>query len=232
MHRTPGTRRTGRDDPPVALAAALKAETARLHRSAERAGLMRELVRGRVERRAYCALLRNLQAIYRAFESQLEQRGDDPVFAELPLATLARAGALAGDLHALHGSAWERELPVCAAARRYADRIDHIATTAPFMLLAHVYVRYLGDLSGGQILVPLIARALDLDPASPGLGFYRFGEAPAALGAQVRAAINRAPLDEAQRRAIVTEARRSFRTHIELFEELAPAVPGAGHQPP
>jgi heme oxygenase len=44
------------------LAAALRAGTAELHGEAERAGTMRDLLRGRVARSGYCALLRNLHA--------------------------------------------------------------------------------------------------------------------------------------------------------------------------
>jgi len=55
--------------------------------------------------------------------------------------------------------------------RELADRSD------PSPLLAHSYVRYLGDLSGGQTVRHTIAKAYDLDEASGlGVSFYGFKE--------------------------------------------------------
>jgi len=48
----------------ASLAERLKTETRALHTSAERSTFMGVLLRGRMERPAYCALLRNLHAIY------------------------------------------------------------------------------------------------------------------------------------------------------------------------
>lgn len=59
---------------------------------------------------------------------------------------------------------------------KFIERIHTIASSPdPSALLAHAYVRYLGDLSGGQIIRRHIAKAYGLDPVS-GLGtqFYEF----------------------------------------------------------
>lgn len=62
--------------------------------------------------------------------------------------------------------------------RTYVDRINTIASSPdPSALLAHSYVRYLGDLSGGQFIRRVIIKAYDLDEASGvGLEFYDFKE--------------------------------------------------------
>jgi heme oxygenase len=92
------------------------------------------------------------------------------------------------------------------ALSAYLDRIHQLAraSTAPFqnnednelgtttdkrtqckphvaLLLSHAYVRYLGDLSGGQVIRYALGKAynLDLDSASssgPGITFYQFNE--------------------------------------------------------
>lgn len=44
-----------------------------------------------------------------------------------------------------------------------------------YLLLAHAYVRYMGDLNGGQQIKERVAQAYQLEPGSDdGLRFYRF----------------------------------------------------------
>ena len=57
-------------------------------------------------------------------------------------------------LHAIDGAPWQRSLDVRDTARDYAERL---ARGDPWLLLAHAYVRYLGDLSGRQQLGELDA---------------------------------------------------------------------------
>lgn len=60
----------------------------------------------------------------------------------------------------------------------YLGRINELAAASdPTALLAHSYVRYLGDLSGGQIIRHSLAKAYGLDETlCLGLEFYRFKE--------------------------------------------------------
>ena len=206
--------------PQVPLAAALREGTAELHREAERAGIMRELLRGNVTRGGYCALLRNLQALYLTLEGSLIRHAADPAIELISLPKLARAAALASDLESLHGVRWEREIPLQPAMVRYVERLDEVTRTAPRTLLAHAYVRYLGDLSGGQIVRRVIASALALTEDS-GQAFYRFSEAPEVLAARLRSALDSIVLTSEEQARLVDEAMLAFRYHIELFEQLA-----------
>lgn len=49
------------------------------------------------------------------------------------------------------------------------------AAQGPARLLAHAYVRYLGDLSGGQTIRRRIAKAYGVGEDGAGVEFYRFG---------------------------------------------------------
>lgn len=205
----------------VPLAARLRTATHELHRRVERAGLMPALLRGQLPLAGYLALLRNLQAIYAALEAGLARHAAHPQLAPLPLAGLARAPALAADLESLHGPGWARELPLCAAALAYVERLRQLADRQPALLAAHAYVRYLGDLNGGQVLARRVGQALQLMPG-PGLAFYDFGpaEQAAAQAQALRAGLDAIAPDEAAAQALVDEACAAFERHRELFEQL------------
>jgi heme oxygenase (biliverdin-producing, ferredoxin) len=204
---------------PFNLAQRLRESTHELHAEVERAGAMGALLQGRLARGGYVALLRNLHAVYAALEAALAERAGAPLLAPLDLPALARADALALDLAHLHGAGWAAALPLAPAAAAYARRLQAAPATA---LVAHAYVRYLGDLAGGQVLARLVQRSYGLAPGS-GARFYDFGgEAHAlALKRDFRAALAVLPVTAAEADAVVDEACWAFRQHRALFEELA-----------
>lgn len=204
---------------PFDLAQRLREGTRELHAEVERAGAMGALLQGRLARAGYVAMLRNLHVVYRALEGALAVRAGAPLLRPFDLPALARAEALAADLVSLHGPAWRDALPLVPAAAAYAQRLAAAPDTA---LVAHAYVRYLGDLSGGQVLARLVARHYGL-AAGSGTRFYEFGgEARAqALKQGFRAALAVLPVTPAEADAVVTEALWAFRQHRALFEQIA-----------
>jgi len=201
------------------LSQQLKAATADLHRQAERSGVMAQLLRGRIDRAAYGRLLRSLLEIYQALEDGCRRHASHRLLAELQLGDLWRSDALRSDIDALRATG----AAAAAPALEYADRLAQLSRDDPALLAAHAYVRYLGDLHGGQVLRTIVGRALELRDGS-GLAFYALGDE-----AQVRASastlrqgldrIGRA--DPAAAARIVVEARDAFGRHIALFESLA-----------
>lgn len=205
-------------DGPLSLR--LRHATRELHRAAERAGLMAGLLRGRIEAPRYIALLSNLHALYAALERALDRHAARPGFASFGFAALRRTPALAADLQQL-GAPADAPAPL-PAMRSYVARLQALADTQPVLLVAHAYVRYLGDLNGGQLLRDIVGRALQLDAAA--LRFYDVGapEAVAAAVARFRSALDALPLADAdEARALVDEARWAFAQHVALFDELA-----------
>ncbi len=216
----------------LSLAESLKAHTKALHTELERGPLMHSLLRGQMPLAPYCALLRNLHAVYAELEPALDQHAAHPSVAPLHLPRLFRCGPLADDLAELHGASWQQEIAMAAAARRYASHLREIAADRPALLVAHAYVRYLGDLSGGQMLRRIVAGGLAL-PDGRGTRFYDFGDA-SEVAAQVRAfraGLAQLDHDDEQVAAIVAEAVLAFRLHQALFDELA-GVPGAASLSP
>jgi heme oxygenase len=214
-------------DPKPALSTALperlRLETRALHAATERSGAMAALLAGRLPRTGYVAMLRNLQALYTALEAALQAQAGAPAVAALPVGPLARAAVLADDLATLHGPAWASDLPLADAAAVYAARLSTLAAPG---LVAHAYVRYLGDLHGGQVLQRLVARHYGLpdEAGAPGTRFYDFGATPQvlALRQQLRGALGSLPLQAAEQDAVVAEACWAFEQHQRLFVALWP----------
>ncbi len=183
---------------------------------------MAALLAGRLPQPGYCALLRNLHALYAALELALDARRLDAAIAPLQAADLQRSAALAADLYTLHGPDWAAALPLLPSAAAYVVRLQTLSDAASPALVAHAYVRYLGDLHGGQVLQRLVRRHYAL-PGDAGTRFYDFGPEPEvlALRQRLRAALSALPLNKAEQDSVVAEARWAFQQHQRLFEELA-----------
>lgn len=203
-----------------ALGAALREATAALHSQAERTGIVAELLAGRGSRMAYALLLRNLEPAYVALECGLQRHRLAPAFGGLAVQAVYRAGAIAADLEALAGPRWRSALPLLDAGRAYATRVNAAAEGAGVRLVAHAYVRYLGDLNGGRILRRVLGRTLALGPDA--LRFHDFAPAdPAALAADYRAAIDAAGRVMGDDGTIVAEAVEAFRLNVAISEAVA-----------
>ena len=205
--------------PCAPLSQQLRGATRELHRAAEATPLVRALLRGELDRCAYAALLAQLQALYAALEQGLERHAAEDVFAAFDFHALRRLPALDADLHTLA----EPAAALQPATLDFVQRLQGLADgrQAP-RLIAHAYVRYLGDLNGGQALRRAVRGAPAL--AEAGTAFYDFDDAPA-IAARFRAALDALPAALAP--ALVDEACWSFEQHRRLFDELAPAQAGA-----
>lgn len=121
-------------------------------------------------------------------ESALDKHSAHPALASTyNPAVLARASSLASDISFLLDvpeSSWQAH-PVHQALQEspphqltdYVSRIQYISDSAPdpSPLLAHAYVRYLGDLSGGQVIRRRIEKAYGIErDDGRGTRFYDF----------------------------------------------------------
>ncbi|KAF7314595.1 hypothetical protein MKEN_00933000 [Mycena kentingensis (nom. inval.)] len=179
------------------------------------------------------------------FERALERHQTHPILEPTYNPTLlARAPALSADIAYLLGiaeSQWKSHrihLQLTAAPglppalQEYVDRIEEISNSAdPAPLLAHSYVRYLGDLSGGQQIQRALAKAYGLSVGGAGLSFYAFKELrsskPASLGEMkkikewFREGMNKGAGDNMDAKAaIMEEASRVFGFAGTIFKEV------------
>ena len=201
--------------PKQALTALLKARTREHHRRAEHAGIVARILRQTVSRDEYRRYLHELAIIYAAMEERLSALRDHPRLAPLAAPGLARSPSLKRDLARL-GARCQGNQPMTLAGSRYRDRL--LNADLP-MLVAHAYVRYLGDLNGGQGLQRLLTEALDLGPE--GLSFYRFDAITdlESFVLQLRHAIDRGVAADDHGR-VVEEAALAFEFNILLAEAV------------
>ncbi|WP_338748221.1 heme oxygenase (biliverdin-producing) [Janibacter alittae] len=209
------------------LSVALRTETATAHADAEGSAFVEQLMGGQACRPAFVALAAQQMVIYRALEEVLwGHYASHPLLAPVLDHRLDRVFALEQDLVHLAGEDVQVRLatgalPIVPAAADYAMRLRTEHT--PEMMLANHYVRYLGDLSGGQVIARMVQRHYEVDPA--GLAFYRFTRIPRPKPYKdaYRAALDALEIDDDTHRRIVAAAVDSFELNRRVFADLAAA---------
>ena len=206
----------------MSLSARLRSVTSDAHRAAENTHVVRQVLAGTLALGDYCRMMVNLHAIYQTLERQLEVNAGNPSIRRIADARLARTAAIERDLSQLMGERWCDAFPLEAATHRYLERLDSIGKTQAARLVAHAYVRYLGDLSGGQIISRAVRPILGA-AADQALHFYDFGSKSQV--AELKACF-RDGLDgiELEADAIIDEALLAFEMARSLFEQLGGKV--------
>jgi heme oxygenase len=108
-----------------------------------------------------------------------------------------------------------------AACEKYLTRIREISANDPVLLVAHAYTRYMGDLSGGQILKKIAKESMGLNEGD-GTAFYEFDDIRnhGEFKKRYREALDTLPVDAATAERIVEEANASFHMNMAMFREL------------
>ena len=204
----------------VNLATQLREGTKKSHTMAENVGFVKCFLKGVVEKNSYRKLVANLYFVYGAMEEEMEKLRQHPIISRIYFPQLNRKQALEQDLFFYYGPNWRNEISLSEAGAAYVNRIQEIAASEPELLVAHSYTRYLGDLSGGQILKGIAQRAMNLD--NGGTAFYEFKDIDdeKAFKNQYRQAMDELPIEQATADAIVAEANAAFGMNMKLFMEL------------
>jgi len=204
----------------MGLAQDLKSGTKQSHSAAENTKFVSSFLRGVVNRDKYRQLVANYYFIYQAMETEVKRLKNNSYVGPLNIKELNRHDALAKDCEYFFGQDWRKTIYPTEACQQYVNRIREVAHDEVELLVGHHYTRYLGDLSGGQILRNIAFNALKLDDG--GLDFYDFPliENKKEFKNNYRATLNTLPVTESQVSAIVSEANYAFRLNMFMFEEL------------
>lgn len=170
----------------------LKELTWEHHKNAERQEFVREMFSGKLTEERYATFLFNQHPQYNLLE----------VFAMVHgLLDVRRAPAIHDDYQEL----WKdtnRQPPLLPVVKEYMDHLVKIQND-PDKLMAHIYVRHMGDLSGGQMLAKKV----------PGSGrLYKFDEPVEELKERIRVRLN----DD-----MAEEAKICFDFATKLFQQMS-----------
>lgn len=203
------------------LATKLREGTKKAHTMAENVGFIKCFLKGVVEKTSYRKLVSNLYFVYSAMEEEMERLQAHPIISKIYFPQLNRTKSLEQDLTYYYGQNWRELIAPSAATKDYVQRIREIAAKQPELLIAHSYTRYIGDLSGGQILKKIAQKGMNLAEGE-GTAFYEFNDIPdeKAFKVNYRAALDELPIDEAKAEQIVEEANATFGMNMKLFQEL------------
>jgi heme oxygenase len=178
----------------------LKELTLENHKNAERQEFVKVLMGGNIDPKIYARYLWNQFPMYEVLEVMGMSHN---LFEGMP--KLLRSKAILDDFREI----WpENEKPPehCVSTKKYLEHLRTIMTD-PDKLMAHIYVRHMGDLSGGQMIAKRV----------PGLGrYYKFDADVNEYKEKIREKIND---------SMAEEAKICFDYATELFKDMMEYVP-------
>jgi heme oxygenase len=197
------------------------------HTEAESSTFMGDMLGGRLGVDAYTRYTEQLWFVYRALEDGAQSLREDPVAGPFIQPELMRAAELERDLTHLRGEGWREGLEPLPATAAYAARVAECAREWPAGYIAHHYTRYLGDLSGGQIIRGTAEKTWGFERKGDGVRFYVFEQIPnpAAFKRDYRELLDAVNADDLEKQRIIDECRRAFALNTAVFRELGEVFP-------
>jgi len=164
----------------------LKELTWENHKKAERTKFMQRLIKRNITPQQYYVYLKNQAEAYRTLEyyASLQNMFD---FENEELYPILRTASMLQDINEMEDAHEFKDAPIFGSIQLYQEYISKIKNDKN-KLLAHIYVRHMGDLSGGQIIKKLVPGPTQT---------YEFGSNPEDLKTAIRKRLHDGLVDEA-----------------------------------
>ena len=203
------------------LAEQLRKGTTKSHSMAENVSFVKSFLGGVVDKNSYRTLVANLYFVYSAIEEEITNNRHHPSVSFIYFPELHRKKSLEIDLEYYYGTDWQKLVIPSSVTQSYVDRIHSIGKYQPELLVSHAYTRYMGDLSGGQILKNIAKNAMQLS-GDQGTEFYLFRDIDdeKEFKIQYRNALNLIPVTDSQIDLVISEANVAFNLNMKMFQEL------------
>lgn len=200
------------------FSSAMKKQTWADHDAAEYTAYMQALLDGKLTRDDYADMVAQHYFAYQVIEAAAEKMKDDPIAAPFVTDALTRIPALEQDLEYLIGPDWREKIEPNEGTKEYVARLNEVCYDWPGGFVAHHYTRYLGDLSGGQVIRAAVERAYEL-PDKQGVHFYVFPGIPdyKAFKIAYRDALDAAAWDEAEQAKVVDEVLKAYQLNTKVL---------------
>lgn len=172
----------------------LKEYTDAKHREAEDTPFVQYMLHGNITADHYAVYLQQMQAVYQTIETHAEKAG---LLTDFP--DIRRSQYMLEDLAEL---GYEPATELFPSIQRWCEHIEALSNSDQRdLIMAHVYVRHMGDMYGGKAIAKRV----------PGAGrAYGFQDRPALIKA----------FDAKLHVGLVDEALKSFQLAIDFFHEL------------
>lgn len=227
------------------MASLLHVGTSKAHEDARHNQGGIRLVRGELDKEEYVYYLMMLWHVYTELERGLEIHASYPTLQSTYNPTLlARTPSISQDISCLLGvpeAEWQTHpshSSLMASPPKpfveYLTRIRELSESSdPTRLLAHAYVRYLGDMSGGQSIRRRIANAYNLDvDRGDGIQLYHYKKLDSGESANIgdikkvkewyRGEMNTGIGDDTTlKAAVLEEAIKAFKLSVDILDLLS-----------
>lgn len=180
---------------------------------------------------AYTSLVAQHYFAYVPLEAAGDALVDHPVAGAFVTEALRRVPSLEADLQVLVGDDWRDKIEASPATQAYVDRLVEVCIDHPEKFVAHHYTRYMGDLSGGQMIGRIARSAYELEPGA-GAAFYEFPDLGdlAEFKEQYRVALDNAEWTDEERASLLDEVVVAYRLNTEVFTDLDNEFMGAANR--
>ncbi|MDF3821014.1 biliverdin-producing heme oxygenase [Leptospira sp. 96542] len=206
----------------MSIAMMLREGTADKHQETEKVPYLRAIFRGGLDPQTYTYQLESLLYVYQEMENLFREKKDNAILSKVYYPELFRTDAIKEDITFFQKKFGTKiRGKISKATEDYINHIKNVAATKPEMLVAQSYVRYLGDLSGGQAIKKVVAKTFQLE-GNEGTAFYEFPQITdhMAFKGIYRQAMDTLPFDENGQAELLKEANITFDLNKNLFLEL------------
>lgn len=200
---------------------ALKSMTWDDHENAEYTDYMQKVLKGEVSLEGYADMVAQHYFAYIVLEEAAEKMRNDPIGGKFVFPELNRLQPLEEDLEFLLGADWRDKVAPNEATKEYIERMREVCFDWAGGFVAHAYTRYLGDLSGGQVIKAAVERAHHLKDGN-GVKFYIFDQIPdyKAFKIGYRDQLDGAPWSAEEQQRVIDEALIAYRLNTKVLAEL------------